>query len=75
MQTHVTLSLTTQKHVFPYSPHCSSLYLVWNLCLLLCGLRNQISSSAHSGVVRGHVDFLALGLSSCDEKSARLKSR
>ena len=25
---------------------------------LLHGLRNQISSSAHSGVVRGHIEFL-----------------
>ena len=30
------------------------------LVLLLCGLRNQISSSTHSSVVRGHVEFRAL---------------
>ena len=30
---------------------------------LLCGLCNQISSSAHSSVVRGHVEFRALGSS------------
>ena len=27
------------------------------LVLLLRGLRNQISSSAHSGVVRGHIEL------------------
>ena len=30
------------------------------LVLLLRGLHNQISSSAHSSVVRGHVEFLEL---------------
>ena len=30
------------------------------LVLLLRGLHNQISSSAHSSVVRGHVEFLGL---------------
>ena len=25
---------------------------------MLCGLHNQISSSAHSSVVQGHVEFL-----------------
>ena len=46
------------------------------LVLLLRGLRNQISSSAHSGVVRRHVrDCERLVLStSGDEKSVRLKS-
>ena len=35
---------------------------------------NQICSSAHSSVVRGHVEFRMLGPStSDDEKSARLK--
>ena len=38
---------------FPF--HCRS--------YLLRRLRNQISSSAHSGVVRGHVEFLVLGSS------------
>ena len=33
------------------------------LVLLLRGLRNQVSSSAHSSVVRGHVEFRALGSS------------
>ena len=33
------------------------------LVLLLRGLRNQISSSAHSSVVRRHVEFRALGSS------------
>ena len=31
------------------------------LVLLLRGLRNQISSSAHSGVVQGHIEFQTLG--------------
>ena len=45
------------------------------LVLLLCGLRNQISSSAHSGVVRRHVEFGTLGSSSSNnEKLLRLKS-
>ena len=45
------------------------------LVLLLHGLRNQISSSAHSSVVRGHVEFQALGSSTNgDKKSMRLKS-
>ena len=30
------------------------------LVLLLCGLRNQISSSAHSSVVQGYVEFQRL---------------
>ena len=42
---------------------------------MLHGLRNQISSSAHSSVVRGHVEFWSLGSSSSDnDKSRRLKS-
>ena len=43
---------------------------------VLRGLRNQISSSAHSGVVRRHLEpFWTLGSStSNDEKSVRLKS-
>ena len=45
------------------------------LVLLLRGLRNQISSSAHSSVVQGHIEFQTLGsFTSDDEKSARLKS-
>ena len=45
------------------------------LVLLLRGLRNQISSSAHSSVVRGHVGFPTLGsFSNDDKKSMRLKS-
>ena len=32
------------------------------LVLLLCGLHNQISSSAHSSVVWGHVEFLSVFL-------------
>ena len=45
------------------------------LVLLLRGLRNQISSSAHSSVVRGHVELWTLGsFTSGDEKSMRLKS-
>ena len=45
------------------------------LVLLLRGLRNQISSSAHSSVVRRHVEFRVLGLLLVeDEKSFRLKS-
>ena len=44
------------------------------LVRLLCSLRNQISSSAHSSVVRGHVEFQTLGSSaSNDKKSMRLK--
>ena len=43
--------------------------------LVLRGLRNQISSSTHSGVVRGHVELRSLGsASSDDKKSVRLKS-
>ena len=43
--------------------------------IVLRGLRNQISSSAHSGVVRGHLELRTLGsATSDDEKSARLKS-
>ena len=42
---------------------------------MLRGLHNQISSSAHSSVVRGHVEFRTLGsFTSDDEKSVRLKS-
>ena len=46
------------------------------LVLLLRGLRNLISSSAHSGVVRGHVELrrLLVLITSGDEKSARLRS-
>ena len=45
------------------------------LVLLLHGLRNQISSSAHSSVLRGHVEFQTLGsFTNDDEKSVRLKS-
>ena len=46
------------------------------LVLLLRGLRNQISSSAHSSVVQGHVELfchLVLFLSD-DKKLVRLKS-
>ena len=46
------------------------------LVLLLHGLHNQISSSAHSSVVRRHVEqfgHLVL-ITSDDKKSARLKS-
>ena len=39
---------------------------------LLHGLCNQISSSTHSSVVRGHVEFLSLGSFLCDEKLVRL---
>ena len=42
------------------------------LVLLLRGLRNQISSSAHSGVVRRHFGALVTWFG--DEKSIRLKS-
>ena len=49
--------------------HCPMLYS------LLRGLRNLISSSTHSSVVRGHIEFRALGFStSRDKKSVRLKS-
>ena len=49
------------------SPHCYQ--------IVLRSLCNQISSSAHSSVVQGHVEFLTLGSStSDDEKSVRLKS-
>ena len=42
---------------------------------LLHELRNQIPSSAHSSVVRRHVEFRTLGSSTNeDEKSLRLKS-
>ena len=42
---------------------------------VLRGLRNLISSSAHSSVVRGHVEFQTLGSSTSDDKkSVRLKS-
>ena len=45
------------------------------LVLLLCSLRNLISSSTHSSVVRGHVEFQTLGsFLSGDRKSARLES-
>ena len=45
------------------------------LVLLLHGLRNQISNSTHSSVVRRHVEFQMLGPStSDDEKLVRLKS-
>ena len=42
----------------------------------LCGLHNQISSSAHSGVVQGHVEFLLVSLEQWhnDERSVRPKS-
>ena len=30
--------------------------------IVLCGLHNLISSSAHSGVVRGHIEFLSVFL-------------
>ena len=43
--------------------------------ILLRGLHNQILSSAHSSVVRGHVEFQTLGSSTNeDKKSLRLKS-
>ena len=42
---------------------------------LLHGLRNLISSSAHSGVVQRHVKLWTLGsATSNDKKSVRLKS-
>ena len=43
---------------------------------LLHGLRNQISSSTHSGVVRGHIEFLlvSLGWWCDDERLVRPKS-
>ena len=42
---------------------------------VLRGLHNLISSSAHSSVVRGHIEFRTLGSSSSgNKKSARLKS-
>ena len=42
---------------------------------VLRGLRNLISSSAHSSVVRGHIELESLGpFASGDEKSMRLKS-
>ena len=45
------------------------------LVLLLRGLHNPISSSAHSSVVRGHVELQTLGSSTNDDKkSVRLKS-
>ena len=44
------------------------------LVLLLRGLRNQISSSTHSGVVQRHVELLGHLVLSNDEKSVRLKS-
>ena len=45
------------------------------LVLLLRGLRNQISSSAHSSVVQRHVEFLTLGSTTCvNKKLLRLKS-
>ena len=40
---------------------------------MLHGLRNLISSSAHSGVVRGHVELQSLGSTFDDEKLVRLK--
>ena len=45
------------------------------MIIVLRGLRNQISSSAHSSVVRGHVELRTLGsFTSGDKKSMRLKS-
>ena len=37
---------------------------------LLRGLRNLISSSAHSSVVRGHVEFRTLGSSTNDDEKS-----
>ena len=56
------LSLQTFLLVFspflPYSSHRVELLpLFLRQGSLLRGLRNLISSSAHSGVVRGHVDL------------------
>ena len=63
--------LKTPKHQTP-SLTPSSLSLSH---LVLHGLRNQISSSAHSSVVRGHVDFWGLGSStSWRREVVRLKS-
>ena len=45
------------------------------VCTLLRGLRNQISSSAHSSVVRGHAEVRALGsIPNDDKKLVRLES-
>ena len=60
------------RKLYASSPvHCSRRTSV----SLLRGLRNQISSSTHSGVVRGHVELQTLGsITNGDEKSVRLKS-
>ena len=45
------------------------------MVFLLRRLRNLIPSSAHSSVVRGHIEFPGLGATtSVDKKSVRLKS-
>ena len=48
----------------------------WLRQQMLCSLHNQISSSAHSGVVQGHVEFLlvSLGWWCEDKRSVRPKS-
>ena len=74
------LLLTAQLGHPPIGRHHPHLTFYNTVCVIkslavLRGLRNQISSSAHSGVVWGHVEFRALGSStSGDEKSVRLKS-
>ena len=56
-------------------PSTDSRGILEELVLLLHSLHNQISSSTHSGVVQGHIEFLGLGATtSVDKKSVRLKS-
>ena len=48
----------------------------FHIISMLCGLCNQISSSAHSGVVQGHIEVLlgSLGQWHDDKRSVRPKS-
>ena len=66
-----TISFGIRVSVSTKPGHCSRVgallpmvgAVLEELVLLLRGLRNQISSSAHSSVVQGHVEFLSLGSS------------
>ena len=49
-------AFTELKHCFTTAPILT--YPDNNCQFMLHGLHNQISSSAHSGVVQGHVEFL-----------------
>ena len=70
--THV---LCAHLHHPPVQALCIHSHHPTHLCPLLCSLHNLISSSAHSSVVQGYVEFLLvlLGGWPCDNKLVRLK--